>query len=109
MDFFLTSNENNIMYLCVSAAFILFVSSHMAVIYLIPKYIMAKTKRTLSAYKPVNVIHPNKPTTSDSKWIVIPCPDFLYSPMSFDISQTILTLDLPETSFNNIALYDCLV
>lgn len=62
----------------------------------------------MSTFKPINNIHPNKPTSPSNKnqRIVIPCPDFLYSTMEFDVSKSLLAISLQDCDFNNFALYD---
>lgn len=54
-----------------------------------------------------NILTHADPITSESRRVVIPCPDFLYCTLKYNLTHTrALKILLPNCEFGNIAFYD---
>ncbi len=77
---------------------------HMATLNIIPKVIM---NVAMSKY-PVNTLMKAPRTTADSRGVIRPCPDLVYSLVSYNVSKgpLLFTALVPTDCYWSVSLYD---
>ncbi len=86
---------------------VLAVAVHVAAVYAVPRYIMAKAMDRLGSYVGVNRALPAPRASAASRTVVRPSPDLLYTLCVYDLSQRPLRVTahaLPE-SYWSVSLY----
>jgi uncharacterized membrane protein len=79
---------------------------HYAVIVLYPYGMMAYLQKRIIDRDGKNTIHHSPRPTSESRIVVAPSPDLIYSVASFDVSETPLHINAPLTgSYMSLSLY----
>jgi uncharacterized membrane protein len=89
----------------IGAAIAIAVIVHVASVYALPHFIM---NRAMTAMGVVNTIHHGKRADSDSRGVVRPSPDLLYSTCPFDLSKGPLRVraTIPSGTYWSVSAFD---
>jgi uncharacterized membrane protein len=89
----------------VAATIVIAVLAHMASLHVLPRIIMHVAMHRMGA---VNTIHHQPRVTADSRGVVLPSPDLLYSACPFDLKDgpLLVTAPVPQGTYWSVSVFD---